>query len=224
MGKAPKKHPYNEWSPSARALDVLGDKWTLLIIRILIGGPVRFVEIERRLPGICTEQLRVRLKQMTDDGLIIRERFREVPPRVQYSLSDRGRAAIPVLDALAEWGTRWERESRRPEETVNIEALLLDKIAVRQLPGFCLWQVLLEVVDGPTTRRFLVCAHHGEIEFTNADEISDQVKVDVSGTAEEWIRFFETGDDLGLQVMSDDAKTLLITCFSSWPTESQASA
>src|SRR5690242_21522167 len=60
----PKRHPYDQWSPDARALDLVGDKWTLLIIRDLAAGPRRFVELQRVLPGISTEQLRSRLNQI----------------------------------------------------------------------------------------------------------------------------------------------------------------
>src|SRR5215211_4273531 len=56
----PKRHPYDQWSPDARALDLVGDKWTLLIVRDLAAGPRRFVELQRVLPGISTEQLRSR--------------------------------------------------------------------------------------------------------------------------------------------------------------------
>ena len=56
-----KRHPYDQWSPDARALDIVGDKWTLLIVRDLVGGPRRFVEIQRTRPGISPEQLRTRL-------------------------------------------------------------------------------------------------------------------------------------------------------------------
>src|SRR5947199_81850 len=64
----PKRHPYDQWSPDARALDLVGDKWTLLIVRDLAAGPRRFVELQRVLPGISTEQLRSRLNRMVADG------------------------------------------------------------------------------------------------------------------------------------------------------------
>jgi len=83
----PKRHPYNQWSPDARALDLVGDKWTLLIVRDLAAGPRRFVELQRVLPGISTEQLRSRLNRMVADGLLTRQRYREVPPRVDYELA-----------------------------------------------------------------------------------------------------------------------------------------
>src|SRR4051794_40554900 len=100
----PKRHPYNQWSPDARALDLVGDKWTLLIVRDLASGPRRFVELQRVLPGISTEQLRSRLNRMVADGLLTRQRYREVPPRVDYELTQRSRALLRVLGALARWG------------------------------------------------------------------------------------------------------------------------
>ena len=103
----PKRHPYDQWSPDARALDLVGDKWTLLIIRDLAAGPRRFVELQRVLPGISTEQLRSRLNRMVADGLLTRQRYREVPPRVDYELTERSRELMPVLGALAQWGYDW---------------------------------------------------------------------------------------------------------------------
>ena len=100
----PKRHPYNQWAPDARALDLVGDKWTLLIIRDLAAGARRFVELQRVLPGISTEQLRSRLKRMVADGLLTRERFREVPPRVEYALTERAYDLLPVVGALGALG------------------------------------------------------------------------------------------------------------------------
>ena len=102
-----KRHPYHQWAPDARALDLVGDKWTLLIIRDLAAGPRRFVELQRVLPGISTEQLRSRLNRMVADGLLTRQRYREVPPRVDYELTERSRELMPVLGALARWGYDW---------------------------------------------------------------------------------------------------------------------
>src|SRR5689334_12227808 len=112
----PKRHPYNQWSPDARALDLVGDKWTLLIIRDLAAGPRRFVELQRVLPGISTEQLRSRLNRMVADGLLTRQRYREVPPRVDYELTERSRELMPVLGALARWGYDWTWGTPRPGE------------------------------------------------------------------------------------------------------------
>jgi len=73
-------------------------------VRDLAAGPRRFVELQRVLPGISTEQLRSRLNRMVADGLLTRQRYREVPPRVDYELTERARDLLPVVGALARWG------------------------------------------------------------------------------------------------------------------------
>ncbi len=119
-----KRHPYDQWSPDARALDLVGDKWTMLIIRDLAGGPRRFVELQRTLPGISTEQLRSRLNRMVADDLLTRQRYREVPPRVDYELTERSRALLPVIGELARWGYQWAWGPPRPGEMIDIGAIL----------------------------------------------------------------------------------------------------
>ena len=119
-----KRHPYDQWSPDARALDLVGDKWTLLIVRDLAGGPPRFVELQRTLPGTSTEQLRSRLNRRAADDLLTRRRYREVPPRVDYELTERARALLPVVGELARWGYHWAWGPPRPGEAVDIGAIL----------------------------------------------------------------------------------------------------
>ncbi|MDQ4041387.1 MAG: helix-turn-helix transcriptional regulator [Actinomycetota bacterium] len=125
-----KRHPYDQWAPDARALDLVGDKWTLLIVRDLVAGPRRFVELQRVLPGISTEQLRSRLNRMVADGLLARQRYREVPPRVDYELTERARDLLPVIGALARWGYKWAWTAPRDGEAIDIGAVL------RCAPGF----------------------------------------------------------------------------------------
>src|SRR2546425_5431651 len=100
----PKRHPYDQWSPDARALDLVGDKWTLLIVRDLLAGPRRFVQLQHVLPRISTQQLRSRLNRMVADGLLTRQRFREGPPPVEYSLTDRAPELAPGIGAPARRG------------------------------------------------------------------------------------------------------------------------
>ena len=107
----------------ARALDLVGDKWTLLIVRDLAAGPRRFVELQRVLPGISTEQLRSRLNRMVADGMLTRKRYREVPPRVDYELTERARELMPVLGELARWGYEWAWSPPRASESLDIGAI-----------------------------------------------------------------------------------------------------
>jgi DNA-binding HxlR family transcriptional regulator len=101
----------------------VGDKWTLLIVRDLVSGPRRFVELQRVLPGISTEQLRSRLNRMVADGMLTRRRYREVPPRVEYELTDRARELIPILGELARWGYEWAWSAPRRSEEIDLGAI-----------------------------------------------------------------------------------------------------
>src|SRR3954467_8035736 len=116
----PKRHPYDQWSPDARALDLVGDKWTLLIVRDLMAGPRRFVQLQHVLPGISTEQLRSRLNRMVADGLLTRQRFREGPPRVEYRLTHPAGELAPGIGAFGGWGYGWARSAPREGEAIDV--------------------------------------------------------------------------------------------------------
>lgn len=182
----PKRHPYDQWSPDTRALDLVGDKWTLLIIRDLSSGPRRFVELQRTLPGISTEQLRSRLNRMVADGLLTRARYREVPPRVDYELTDRSHALMSVLGAVARWGLDWAWGPPRPEEELNLGALL------RLLPGLLPGQahidgvaeLVVEQVDG-SSRSYVVNVHAGEASLTEGPQTP--VDARVRGDEPAWV-------------------------------------
>src|ERR1700747_616074 len=105
------------------ALDILGENGPLLIVRDLAAGPRRFVELQRVLPGISTEQLRSRLNRMVADGMLTRRRYREVPPRVEYELTERAADLMPVLGELAHWGYEWAWSAPRGSERVDIGAI-----------------------------------------------------------------------------------------------------
>ena len=92
-------------------------------MRDLAAGPRRFVELQRVLPGISTEQLRSRLNRMVADGMLTRKRYREVPPRVDYELTERARELMPILGALARWGYEWAWSPPRASESVDLGAI-----------------------------------------------------------------------------------------------------
>ncbi|GAA2074498.1 helix-turn-helix domain-containing protein [Streptomyces albiaxialis] len=93
------RRSYDQFCAIARALDSVGDRWALLIVRELLAGPRRYTDLHADLPGVSTDVLAARLKQMEADGLVTRR----PQPRV-YELTGRGRALLPVLDVLAHWG------------------------------------------------------------------------------------------------------------------------
>ena len=99
--------------PIANAARLLGDRWTLVILRDLADGPMRFSEIEGEADGISPRTLADRLREMESNGLILRESFREIPPRVQYSLTPKGLATIPVIEALRTFGETWLTEDEK---------------------------------------------------------------------------------------------------------------
>lgn len=91
--------------PVATTVQLIGNKWKILIIRNLVyNGKQRFSDFLKTVPGISKKVLTDNLRALEDDGLIEREVFAEVPPRVEYSLSELGATLKPVLDALRDWG------------------------------------------------------------------------------------------------------------------------
>jgi DNA-binding HxlR family transcriptional regulator len=96
--------PYAQNCPIARTLDVIGDRWTLLIIRDLFLGHTRFGEFRRSTPRISPKLLSERLKRLEDDGIIERSLRDGRPPRAEYRLTPKGRALFPVLFAIGSWG------------------------------------------------------------------------------------------------------------------------
>jgi DNA-binding HxlR family transcriptional regulator len=198
----PKRHPYNQWSPDARALDLVGDKWTLLIIRDLAAGPRRFVELQRVLPGISTEQLRSRLNRMVADGMLTRQRFREVPPRVDYELTERSRELLPVLGELARWGYEWSWSSPRENELVDIGAIVRLAPGLVHPPAQLAGTVELLVSDAgrePGTLAYVVTVARGSVTITEHGD--DDSSAHVRGSEEAWIRAIAPGgsrDDLDI--------------------------
>lgn len=91
--------------PVATTVDLIGNKWKLLIMRELLTGTKRFNEIHRLVGGISQKVLTENLRKMESDGIVKREVFPEVPPRVEYSLTDLGDSLRPVINSMSDWGT-----------------------------------------------------------------------------------------------------------------------
>ncbi len=97
----------NSDCPVCRTADVVCGKWTLLVIRDLADGRARFCELERSLRGISPRTLSLRLRALEDEGIVERRTFPEVPPRVEYALTEKGRALVPIIETMREYGTTW---------------------------------------------------------------------------------------------------------------------
>jgi DNA-binding HxlR family transcriptional regulator len=106
--------PYNQYCPVARASEILGDRWTILILREMILGSRRFNEIERGLPGISRSLLASRLRDLQRYGVI--ERGPGAVHATEYHLTDAGRDLKSVIEALGAWGVNWAFDDPSPEE------------------------------------------------------------------------------------------------------------
>lgn len=97
----------NSRCPVCRTADVVCGKWTLLVIRDLAEGRSRFCELERSLEGISPRTLSLRLRALEEEGIVARNTFPEVPPRVEYALTEKGEALVPLIEDMRRYGKRW---------------------------------------------------------------------------------------------------------------------
>jgi DNA-binding HxlR family transcriptional regulator len=93
--------------PVRRSLDVLDGKWTILVLRDLLSGTKRFGQLRRSLGGVNPKTLTERLKQLEKADIVTRKIFAAVPPRVEYTLTQKGQSLKPVIAALGKWGSEW---------------------------------------------------------------------------------------------------------------------
>jgi len=95
--------------PVATTVGVIGNKWKLLIMRDILTGPKRFGELRKSLEGISQKVLTDSLREMESDGILTRTVFPEVPPRVEYELSELGETMRPIMSAMEVWGTDYKK-------------------------------------------------------------------------------------------------------------------
>ena len=106
VAEEPQSRHHTQQVALARALVATGDRWTLMIALGLAQNPQRPVELRRRLPGISAGVLDRHLQQMIALGLLLRKRFKEMPPRVELALTEAGRELLPIARAMARWGAK----------------------------------------------------------------------------------------------------------------------
>ena len=114
--------------PVCRTAEIVCGKWTLLVIRDLADGRSRFCELERSLQGISPRTLSLRLRALEEEGIVKRQTYPEVPPRVEYALTDKGRALVPLIEDMRTYGRQWlecpsdaageDSSTRQPEVAV----------------------------------------------------------------------------------------------------------
>ena len=100
----------NSDCPVCRTADIVCGKWTLLVIRDLAEGRARFCELERSLEGISPRTLSLRLRALEEAGVVMRKTYPEVPPRVEYALTEKGRALVPLVESMRLYGREWLNE------------------------------------------------------------------------------------------------------------------
>src|SRR5688572_9950283 len=109
---------YDQYCSAARALDLVGERWTLLVVRELLLWPRRYTDLAAGLPGIGSGLLASRLKELEAQGLVARRRLFPPASSIVYELTPAGRELEPVLDGLARWGARW-LGAPRPEDAIR---------------------------------------------------------------------------------------------------------
>ena len=97
--------------PVETTLTLISDKWKVLILRDLLSGTKRFSELKRSINGVSQKVLTAQLRQMEDSGLLTRTVYPEVPPRVEYTLTELGSSLRPVLEALRDWGEEYQAKN-----------------------------------------------------------------------------------------------------------------
>src|SRR3954467_10209269 len=105
--------------PVSACAEILSGKWTILLIRDLADGRSRFCELERSLLGISPRTLSLRLRALEEEGIVARRTYPEVPPRVEYALTEKGRGLIPIIESMRAYGREWldagADDTERPE-------------------------------------------------------------------------------------------------------------
>ena len=98
---------HDETCSVACCADIIGAKWTALLVHDLSEGPRRFSELERACPGISPRTLSERLHRLEEERIVFRRSYPETPPRVEYALTDKGEALLPIIDAMRSFGHAW---------------------------------------------------------------------------------------------------------------------
>jgi hypothetical protein len=157
------------------------------------------------LPGISTEQLRSRLNRMVAEGMLTRKRYREVPPRVEYALTERAQELMPILGELARWGYEWTWSAPRASERVDLGAIFRLAPGLAHPPHGVRGVVELTVTarnQGGGTASYVLAASAGQVSIE--ERTAPEADARVSGTEEAWVSAFSPdGDRSALEVTGD---------------------
>jgi DNA-binding HxlR family transcriptional regulator len=177
--------PRRQWAPDARALNVLGDRWLMVIVRDLAAGPLRLDELRRWLPGVSAGALEARLAKMAEEELIVRRRFRSLPPRVDLELTQRGRSLLPVIGEIARWQLQTSWSAPRDDEWVDVAACFRLAPFLPTAHAVADGEIALTIEDEDAAQEYAFVIQHGreKVEHRPATDAGTQL----SGTAEQWV-------------------------------------
>lgn len=183
---------YGQFCPVAKAMEILGERWTALIIRELISGSARFNDLRRGNPLISPTLLSQRLKSLEHAGIVVRREGEKPGGAIEYRLTEAGRELTPIIMQLGVWGQRWTR-SQLAAEDYDPALLMWDvrrKIDVEQFP-LERTVVRFEFIDAPAKTRFWwLVVDHGEVDLCLKPpgyEFDLEVRTDVRTMVEVWM-------------------------------------
>ena len=133
---------YSQYCPVARTLDLVGDRWTLIIIRDLFMGLRKFREFRANSPGLPPKVLSARLKMLMEEGMVEREVYSQHPLRAEYRLSEKGESLLPVILAIGRWGMEYMFDGE-PEARAEVA-----RIVAEEIPGARQIFVEAGIIDG----------------------------------------------------------------------------
>lgn len=117
-----RQNPVNTNCPVSATLRLIGGKYKALLLWHLTEQTLRFNQLRKKVPEATPKMLTQQLRELEEDGLILREVYPVVPPKVEYSLTERGKSLFPILEAMYDWGTGlMEQEGRKPECSMHYE-------------------------------------------------------------------------------------------------------
>lgn len=109
MMEKEQNHSYTSMCPKfEKAMEIIGKRWTGLIMHVLLGGPKRFKEMKEQIPEMSDRMLTERMKELESAGIVVRHVYPETPVRIEYELTEKGKDLKTAFDAIGEWAQRWE--------------------------------------------------------------------------------------------------------------------
>ena len=178
-----------QWCPLSRFAEVMGDRWSLLILRELAGGPQRFKSLKGHISGISMDQLSRKLDALCASFLIVRQEFSESPPRVEYQLTEKGRTLLPVIRKVIVWSSEnlWGSLSQTEELDISVTLRTMASFF-----GSGSGSALIRIFFSRGGEYYLVERFEdGRVKVLSSDEeLPEATNIDVTLeiTVEEWIR------------------------------------